>query len=120
MQCDRRDQQGEGLLVCDRGPPRVPVPAVSNQTGRRSAPASRDECDLKHTLASVRKHGRHADHSARTGEPWLRHRRQGSLWRGERDIDDEDASLAGHIPDTNLAVVRPDCLPSDRESQAEP
>src|SRR4029079_10211384 len=49
----------------------------------------------------------------------LRHRLPGTLFRGKRDIDDEDATFAGHIADTDLAAVRPYRFPGDRESQAE-
>jgi hypothetical protein len=37
----------------------------------------------------------------------LRHRLRGTLCRGERDIDDEDATVAGHVANTDLAAVRP-------------
>src|SRR6187549_1129962 len=49
----------------------------------------------------------------------LRHRWRGSLCRGQRDIDDEDATVAGHVANTDLAAVRPNRFPGDRESQAE-
>ena len=49
----------------------------------------------------------------------LRHRLRGTLFRGERDIDDEDAAVARHIADADLAAVRPYRFASDRESQAE-
>src|SRR6188508_2694940 len=49
----------------------------------------------------------------------LKQRLRGTRFCGKRDIDDEDATLAGHIADADLAAVRPYCFPSDRESQAE-
>ena len=49
----------------------------------------------------------------------LRRGLRSSLRCGKRDIDDEDAPFAGHVADTDLAPVRPDRFPGDRESQAE-
>src|SRR6476619_5727025 len=49
----------------------------------------------------------------------LRHRLRGTLCLGERDIDDEDATFAGHIADTDFTAVRPYCFPSHRKSEAE-
>jgi hypothetical protein len=44
--------------------------------------------------------------------------RSAHVCRGERYLDDEDATLAGHIADADLTSVRPDRLPSDRKPQA--
>lgn len=41
----------------------------------------------------------------------------GRRFRGERDIDDEDAALAGHVADPDLAVVRPNGAAGDRQPQ---
>jgi len=49
----------------------------------------------------------------------LGHRLRGTLYRGERDIDDEDTTAAGDVANTDLATVRPHRFPSDRESEAE-
>ena len=38
----------------------------------------------------------------------------------QRHVDKADTTLAGHIPDKDLASVRPDGLPSDGESKAKP
>jgi hypothetical protein len=39
--------------------------------------------------------------------------RSNDFFERQRHVDEADTTLAGHIPDEDLASVRPDGLPSD-------
>ncbi len=56
--------------------------------------------------------------SCPTGALRRQRRLRNRLFRRKREVDNEDADLAGHIADADVAALRPNRLPSDRESQA--